>query len=187
MALTGRSSRDIPSLLRDLVRADAGATNDDAVGRRLRSLNGSNGEDRRAVLVTFLRDNVAAVLRSRPDQINVSEALNMLGLDSLMAVELRNRVDTQLHIDVPVVKFMEGQSVLELADEIDRRMPMEGPADGSTSERQQHDRYQRRTDVNEIDSLEAQRLLARLDDLSDEEVESLLTGNSDNAFDGGAD
>lgn len=185
--LAGRSFRETPSLLRDLVFTDASSPHDGAAGKLWAALNGSSREDRRSALVRFLRDNIARVLRWRPDQVEVNEPLNMLGLDSLMAVELRNRVNTQLHIDIPVVTFMEGQRILDLADEIDRRMLMEACADPATSDREQHGPLKRPIDVSELDSLKAQQLLARLDDLSDAEVEVLLNGHRDNTLDESTD
>ena len=186
-ALTDRSSSETPWLLLELVRADAASTNGAHVGGRLRAAGGLNGADRRAALVTFLRHNVALVLRSRRTRFRC--AIHSTCWDSIRSwrTELRNRVETQLQIDVPVVKFMEGQSVLELAAEIDRRMPVDGLFDSATRQQRHPDRYWRPTDVKEIDSLEAHQLLARLDDLSDEEVEALLTGNPEHAFAEGAD
>jgi len=44
-------------------------------------------------------------------------SLNMLGLDSLMAVGLRNRINTKAGINIPIVKFMDGSSIINLAEE----------------------------------------------------------------------
>src|SRR5262245_21020180 len=108
-------------------------------------MGGSVGEARRVALVAFLRINVSAMLSFRPDRIEITEALNMLALDSLMAIELRSRVNTQLHIDIPVVTFMEGKSVLDLADEINHLMPTDATASNLKSETQ---RCQSATDID---------------------------------------
>ena len=48
--------------------------------------------------------------------------LSRIGLDSLMAVELRNRVRSQLELDVPLVTFMDDASITRLATELSLRL-----------------------------------------------------------------
>jgi acyl carrier protein len=69
----------------------------------------------------FLRTSVARELGLPRERISVSRSLNSLGLDSLMAVQLRNRTEAALRVSVPVSKFIEGLSVEQLAtDLVDR-------------------------------------------------------------------
>jgi myxalamid-type polyketide synthase MxaB len=71
--------------------------------------------DRHTMLVSYLRKQVAKVLGLRDSQIEVEKSLTELGLDSLMAVEMRNRIISQLNIEVPVANFIEGYNITKLA------------------------------------------------------------------------
>ncbi|MCP4687230.1 MAG: SDR family NAD(P)-dependent oxidoreductase, partial [Desulfobacterales bacterium] len=131
-----------------------------------RSLDGASGPERRALLTAHLRERTAAVLRLDPDQTDERLPLNKMGLDSLMAVELRNSIRKTLGPDIPMVKFLEGLSIADLVLEVEKRL---APAGEKSREKRQTPRSAR-----EITPDEAAELLANLDQLSDEEVEALL-------------
>jgi acyl carrier protein len=55
-------------------------------------------------------------------QLDVQQPLNQLGLDSLMAVELRNAIRTQLGVELTIGTFLTGASVSKLATEIELQL-----------------------------------------------------------------
>ncbi len=80
------------------------------------------GPERLSLLEDFVRREVAQVVRVAPERLQLAQPLSSLGLDSLMAIELRNRVRLATGIDLPVVHFLEGASVAALAAELAARI-----------------------------------------------------------------
>jgi malonyl CoA-acyl carrier protein transacylase len=68
-------------------------------------------------LIGYLQELVSHALGSnRP--VDVSELLNHMGLDSLMALQLKNRIKNDLGVDVPMVKFLAGINIASLAAQL---------------------------------------------------------------------
>jgi hypothetical protein len=124
-------------------------------------------EERHACLIAYIRTQVAKVMGLGSSQLNVDQPLNTMGLDSLMAVELRNRIKVDSALDVPLVKFMEDFSVSSLAVEINRLL------DESQASRPPVETG-REKQLKGVSPLEAGQILSRLDQLTDAEVETLL-------------
>jgi len=72
--------------------------------------------DRQQLLESRLREQVARVLGTSAAKLDNSKSLTTLGLDSLMAVELSNRIKSDLSVDVPTMKLMRGPSISQLAE-----------------------------------------------------------------------
>ncbi|MCQ4043393.1 SDR family NAD(P)-dependent oxidoreductase [Streptomyces rubrisoli] len=101
-----RATDAVPALLRGLVRAPARRTVDagsvpDAASLRQR-LGGLAEAERDRVLTDLVRGQVAAVLgHASPDAIDAGRGFLELGLDSLTAVELRNRLNVATGLRLP--------------------------------------------------------------------------------------
>lgn len=72
-------------------------------------------KDRQLRLESYLQECVAQVVKIPPSQLNLQQPLTSLGLDSLMAVELQHRIETDLGIVLPITRFLQGYSITQLA------------------------------------------------------------------------
>jgi len=122
--------------------------------------------ERRLLLQSYLSAQVARVLGLSPSKLDLQQSLIHLGLDSLMVVELKNRIAVDLKVNVPVAKFLQGFSVDQAVTQVLEQLTTEtanpitplAPAVAQPGEQRN-----------------AKRLLANLDQLSDEQVGSLLS------------
>src|SRR5262249_7572887 len=71
---------------------------------------------RRDLLDAWLRDRIARALGTEPVRLDADKSLLNLGLDSLMAVELRNWVEGELHLNLAIAEVLRSRSLSHLAD-----------------------------------------------------------------------
>lgn len=90
--------------------ADAGV--DHALRQQLLS---ASLEERKTLLREYFTGELSKIMGIDPASLNVEQPLNTLGLDSLMAIELKNNIETRLKVVLPMARFMEGPSVVKLA------------------------------------------------------------------------
>ena len=91
-------------------------TDDTGTGARLiDALMSVESSARQKFLEKHLREQMSRVLGTSAVKVDMDKPLISLGLDSLMAVEVGNRMQSELGVSVPAVKFMEGISTAGLA------------------------------------------------------------------------
>lgn len=106
-SVTVQSARSSPQEARQQVRQVAGAAQQSLIQQHLQSL-------------------AARVLQMpSAEKLDPNLALVRQGLDSLMAIELRNQVDLALSVKVPLIRFLEGLSIAQIAAIIQEHLAME--------------------------------------------------------------
>jgi acyl carrier protein len=75
----------------------------------------ADGDQRRVLLEAHLRDQLAPVLRLPAGRIPSRAPFNTLGLDSLMALELRNRLEASLGVRLPATVVWKHPTTAALA------------------------------------------------------------------------
>jgi acyl transferase domain-containing protein/acyl carrier protein len=77
-----------------------------------------DAEQRRQVTGNYLSEQIASVLNLSSSKLDAHQQLNRLGIDSLMSVELKNRISSDLHVTVPVATFLRGVTLEQLTAQI---------------------------------------------------------------------
>jgi len=77
-----------------------------------------DGELRRQTLSQYLSDQIARVLGHTSLKLDAHQQLNRLGIDSLMSVELKNRIGSDLNVVIPVATFLQGITFDQLITQI---------------------------------------------------------------------
>ncbi len=100
------------------VASESGGSAEQAPGLTPEALRDAPPETRPGLVRDYVAAQVEAVVGVRRDDLDVDVPLTMMGLDSLMAVELRNRFEADLRVDVPVVRLLEGPTVRALIETV---------------------------------------------------------------------
>ncbi|ATJ88114.1 type I polyketide synthase [Ralstonia solanacearum] len=129
--------------------------------------------ERRPWLVDFLASRTARVLHMTVESLDVQVPLNMMGIDSLTAVEIKNLVERELGIPLPVVKFLDGYSVSDFATYLEPRLLDSAPQPATPAPAAAAP--QPATIPAAAQPLRADQLdPGQLDNLTDEQVDALL-------------
>jgi hypothetical protein len=118
---------------------------------QLRAAAGNPSEEH---LRAYVRECVAAVLETAPDRVALDVPLLRLGLDSLMAVEVRNRIERAIGSALPLARYLDGSDVTQLAGALLEHVRAHTQSAGTTPD--------------------ALALLELVPDMSDAEVEAHL-------------
>jgi NADPH:quinone reductase-like Zn-dependent oxidoreductase/acyl carrier protein len=98
------------------IRGNAAASpSDESLSDQLASLD---AEAAMALLKTLVAEEAATILRLPAGGIDPLRPLSEMGMDSLMAVELRLALESRLRVDLPLMSLAEGTSVASIAERL---------------------------------------------------------------------
>ncbi len=119
---TGFPLGSAPGVLKDLLAeamADSAQVQSSNVGDPgdflLQYLALDDTEERRAALENFLAQLASRVLRIDAAKLGREDVLNARGMDSMMAIELKNRIERALRVSIAIVDLLRGASIASIA------------------------------------------------------------------------
>jgi myxalamid-type polyketide synthase MxaD len=93
-------------------------------------------------LQSYLCALISKILHTHASQLDVQKSLTSTGIDSLMALEMRNQILADLEITIPIVQLLRGPSIVQLAEYLCDQLLMSQLAlssEASTSHRREED------------------------------------------------
>ncbi len=134
-------------------------------GDLLAALRAAEPSVRRQRLESLVREQITEVLRLDPSRINASTPLSTLGFDSLMAVELRNRLEVRFGTTLPVTLVWGYPTIVALVPHLATKIGVALESSGATA-----------PEVNKKDDSALNTLLGAIEQLSTDSALSMLVG-----------
>jgi acyl carrier protein len=141
----------------------------DAGGDLAARLQAANPEARPRLIEDFIASQVAGVFGITPDKIDRETPLTHLGLDSLMAIELKNRIEKDAGITLPITEIMHGPNLSQLALVVLKHI---GLVEGEEPVEPVDEISADRPEVEEVE--QTTQILGKIDDLSERQIDVLL-------------
>jgi len=126
----------------------AGSSSGSGGGGLIAALKELDTEEQPEILVSHLRDTFARVLGSSPEKVDPNEPVTKYGLDSLMANQIRNWIQSSVAVDYSMMRIMKGPTLSEMALQILNEMNGQlGKGDGPDEEKSELDNWVLRSKV----------------------------------------
>jgi myxalamid-type polyketide synthase MxaB len=109
-----------PALLDEVANEVQGAAGADA-GSRIdqafrKELEAADHDARLALVRDYIQQELARIMGVASESLQVDQPLSTFGLDSLLALELKNNLESRLDFTLPMAKLMEGPTIASLAE-----------------------------------------------------------------------
>jgi acyl carrier protein len=157
------AGKQVQPLLRQIVRVKEQARSNASAVQLLEQIKTLPPNEQQNAFQEYARQQVVSILGlDASHTLHADRALTDLGLDSLMAVELKNKVEGDLHVNIPVTFFLEEATVAGLAKKLQMQINGTNGEDAKTAS------------VDTLDAEKAKELLSSLDQLSEDEVDALI-------------
>ncbi len=95
-----------------------GAPIAEAAGELRRRLQSLTPDECHTAVATLLQEQLSHVLRTPVHSLGLRQPLSELGIDSLMTVELVNRIEAQVGLTLPMAILLENPNIADLTDRI---------------------------------------------------------------------
>jgi acyl carrier protein len=83
----------------------------------------SDESDRQNLLINYLQEQVGKILGFKDSQLpSLEQNFFEMGIDSLMVVELRNKIQTDLKLDIAIATLMEGATIVSLSTKLNHQL-----------------------------------------------------------------
>src|SRR5579875_936295 len=162
-----------PPLIRHLGEQEETAQGSEGEESLTRKLQRVEGAERLKLLEDYLAETAARVLRIDPQRLDRERPLNTMGLDSMIAIELKNHIERGIAISPSVVDLLQGVSIVQLATRLAQQSQSAAPSQEELP-----------TSVENLDNLSEQvdetlleQLLQQIEQLSPDEVKVELTAS----------
>ncbi|MBV9689307.1 MAG: type I polyketide synthase [Ktedonobacteraceae bacterium] len=136
-------------------------------GGLLHQLRAVAAAERQSLVAAHVQELVARVLQLDVAQFSGQESLTSLGMDSMMAIEVKQRIAGSLKVDVSVLELLQGMSAVQLATRILSSLQLE---ESSLTAEDAPSMEEIQQLVAQIDSEELERLLAELEQTADKQA-----------------
>ncbi len=163
LGITSRVSPRFAHLLRNRTIAAGSGKVHLASADEIRS---ANTADRFEMVGAILRSKAGTLLGMDADKIERDRPLLELGLDSLMAVEMRNWIESQIELNLPISVLMRSGGLDQLTQHVCENVSGPEDAAANNSDPESSDRA--------ITAEQADTLLEELPELADDQVSKLL-------------
>ena len=140
-------------------------------------LQTATSEQRRTVLLDLVRKVVGEGFGFDPSRsVPLDQNLTSMGMDSLLAIHLTNRLKNTLDYPLPLSLTMEYPTIAAIGEYLYNTLPVPGAesADEENAELQSETQQVKTIEPGEVDPQEAQRVLAQLDQISESELDAML-------------
>jgi acyl transferase domain-containing protein/aryl carrier-like protein len=173
LGVTGQVSPRFAHLLKErAASADSGQPN---ALPTLAALRAGEPAERRRLLDVLMRDKLSRVLGTTPSRLDGEKPLLNLGLDSLMAVELRNWIEGELQVNLPIVELMRSPSLARLTDLLLEQLTQADGASAAPVGADLTSGERKNGDSTAMLQANPAELLDKIDELSGEQIDALLT------------